>query len=158
MLNFLHILPNYAVVFLIVIGTIFILSRLKPINNNSFYVDMGELSKCQSKAEKIMFMQFVKINLYAMAQVKVKGRLTADFYIPKWNLFVEVDGKIWHDKPEQKERDERKDRIIREELGANIVRIDADLLYKNPEEALNYVLRASYLNDISESEPVGQGV
>jgi very-short-patch-repair endonuclease len=40
------------------------------------------------------------------------GRYIADFYCPKLNLVVEVDGPI-HEEPEQKEYDQYRDKVLR---------------------------------------------
>lgn len=155
MTRFPYMLPEYFMVFLFLCLTVWILSKLKPIDQSG-YVCWGEYAKCESGAERKFFKELARINLYAMCQLRVGERMRSDFYIPRYNLYVEIDG-IHHQLPEQQERDRRKDKIIRES-GANVVRIPADLVHKNPEEAVLMMLRASYLNEEQkDGEPVGQG-
>lgn len=45
-----------------------------------------------------------------------------DFYLPQYNLVLEVDGKHWHSSPEQKERDAAKDRSL-QSAGFNVIRV-----------------------------------
>ena len=46
---------------------------------------------------------------------------TADFFIPKYGLLIEIDGG-YHSRPDQKMRDTMKD-VVYEALGYNILRI-----------------------------------
>lgn len=137
---------SYILVIILIAGTIFLLSRLKPIGLIS-NVDWSEYRKCQSKPERLMFQQFAKLNLYVQCQVKIKGRLKSDFYIPRFKTFVEVDG-IHHQLPDQQRRDQEKDRIIREEMGLEVIRIEASVVTKSPDEALMIVLKQVKFDEI----------
>jgi very-short-patch-repair endonuclease len=44
---------------------------------------------------------------------KIIGRCIVDFYIPDCNLIIEADGWYWHNKPEVKARDKRRDAWLR---------------------------------------------
>jgi len=53
---------------------------------------------------------------------KVIGYLTVDLYIPELNLVVECDGDYWHNLPEQKHADMRRDYWLRSQ-GFRVARI-----------------------------------
>ena len=58
---------------------------------------------------------------------KVGNAHPYDFFLPDYNLLVEIDGHYWHSKPKQKEKDKKHvDDAIRR--GYNIVRIDTEEL------------------------------
>ena len=51
-----------------------------------------------------------------------------DFYLPKWNLIIEIDGGIWHSYfKEAKDKDKRRDAWFRS-LGFEVIRIDSGVL------------------------------
>lgn len=45
-----------------------------------------------------------------------------DFYLPQWNLVIEVDGSYWHRTAAEKRRDARKDKRLAK-LGLTVKRI-----------------------------------
>jgi len=45
-----------------------------------------------------------------------------DFYIPQWNLVIEVDGAYWHRTSKEKQRDARKDKRLAN-LGLTVKRL-----------------------------------
>lgn len=52
----------------------------------------------------------------------------ADFFFPKWNLIIEINGKIWHSFFKQaKEKDARRDVWLRG-MGFEIIRINSEKL------------------------------
>ena len=50
------------------------------------------------------------------------GKYWADFYLPKYNVVIEVDGDYWHSLPDVKEKDTRKD-IYLKSKGINVMHI-----------------------------------
>lgn len=61
--------------------------------------------------------------LYNKAGILPSKGLRFDVYIPSLKKVVELDGKVWHDRPEQIERDIRKNKES-EDLSIEILRID----------------------------------
>lgn len=54
-----------------------------------------------------------------------------DFFLPKWNLIVEIDGRIWHRFFKQAiEKDMRRDSWLKS-MGFEIIRIDSEKLRGN---------------------------
>jgi len=45
-----------------------------------------------------------------------------DFYLPQWNLVIEVDGTYWHRTSKEKQRDARKDKRLAK-LGLQVKRL-----------------------------------
>ncbi|MFA5036596.1 MAG: DUF559 domain-containing protein [Candidatus Izemoplasmatales bacterium] len=45
-----------------------------------------------------------------------------DFYLPQWNLVIEVDGTYWHRTSKEKQRDARKDKRLAK-LGLKVKRL-----------------------------------
>lgn len=92
-----------------------------------------------SKPEKKVKRFFDKNNISYMQQVKIKNRVF-DFYLPKQNILIEVDGCYWHGKPEkykvlnetQKEHkkiDQEKNKLAKEQ-GYKLIRIWEDEIDK----------------------------
>ncbi|MEM2136882.1 MAG: DUF559 domain-containing protein [Candidatus Methanomethylicia archaeon] len=64
-----------------------------------------------------------------------KGRyFWVDFFLPKWNLIIEINGKIWHTFFKQAmEKDMRRDAWLKN-MGFEILRIDSEKLRNNIED------------------------
>ena len=60
---------------------------------------------------------------------RIKNHI-ADFYIPKYNLIIECDGKYWHSKPKDIKRD-RKHNIIMRNGGYYVKRLKGNSILKN---------------------------
>lgn len=146
---------GYVVVFIFIVGVIFLLSKLKPIGAMS-NVDWNEYKKCQSMPERLMFQELAKMNLYIQCQKKVGHKFRCDFYLNRYRCFIEVDG-IHHDLPEQKRRDREKDALV-ESMGLQMIRIKASDVVKNPHEALIKVLHQTGIDYDNYDEWAGQGV
>ncbi|MEM4483054.1 MAG: DUF559 domain-containing protein [Candidatus Methanomethylicia archaeon] len=66
-----------------------------------------------------------------------------DFFLPKWNLIVEIDGGIWHKFFKQAmEKDMRRDSWLRS-FGFEIIRIDSEKL-RGSIESINEVKSMIY--------------
>lgn len=72
-------------------------------------------------------------------QKKFGERWRADFYLPKRNLIIEVDGEYWHSLPKAVERDKRKNNWFNEN-GYNIARIPESDVNENVYDAVLNVL------------------
>ena len=80
---------------------------------------------------------------------KVIGYLTVDIYIPELNLVVECDGNYWHNLPEQKHTDIRRDYWLRSQ-GYRVVRIWGSEIN---ESAMTAIKTALGLADDEEALP-----
>lgn len=69
---------------------------------------------------------------------KIIGVYIVDFYIPARNLIIEADGN-WHNEPERKERDRKRDRWLKSR-GYHIIRIKEPEIKKNAKEAVEKAL------------------
>lgn len=84
----------------------------RNLRNNS---TLGEVLLWQQlKARKLMGYQFLR--------QKPIGQFIADFYCPKLNLVIEVDGSS-HMLANNQKRDERKDRYLKS-IGLHVLRIE----------------------------------
>lgn len=63
------------------------------------------------------------------------GRCHVDFYLPYFDLAIEVDGSFWHSRPLAKRRDMNRDRFIRSR-GHHVTRIPEGELLRDPWKAL----------------------
>ena len=62
-----------------------------------------------------------------------------DFYIPKMNVCLYVDGDYWHSLSEIQERDMRNNRLL-EEMGYNVIRItEIEILERNKCKLMQYL-------------------
>lgn len=117
----------YIGVFFFLVGTVAILSRLKPIGPASG-VDWSEYTKCESQAEKTLFQELARQNFRMRTQVKLPP-FRIDIFLPDYNLCIEVDS-IFHDTPEAQAKDARKDAAIRA-AGWEVVRVRGENFKKN---------------------------
>lgn len=80
----------------------------------------------QSKAE-IELYDWVKVRfpdaLHDKAKILKSSKLRLDVYVPSIRMALEMDCKAWHYKPDNVERDSRKERECRE-LGIGLYRVD----------------------------------
>lgn len=66
-------------------------------------------------------------------------RLVCDFLVPDCRLVIEVDGDYWHNLPEQKERDRRRDWFLRRH-GFSVLRIWVSDFESDPIHISNVIL------------------
>jgi very-short-patch-repair endonuclease len=69
------------------------------------------------------------------------GPYVLDFYCPKANLAIEIDG-ISHDMTDRGQRDERRDAWLKKH-GVTVLRIPATELTRNIDEAVDAIVRAA---------------
>lgn len=70
---------------------------------------------------------------------KIIGFYLVDFYIDDLNLIIEVDGSFWHDKPERKQRDKRRDAWLRSK-GYKVIRLTELAIKTDPLTAVTTAL------------------
>jgi len=75
------------------------------------------------------------------------GNYIVDFYCPAEKLIIEVDGSI-HDNPGQANADHDRDEHLKS-LGFKILRLENEVLFKHPEQALE--IMKSYFDRESDS-------
>jgi len=81
-------------------------------------------------------------------QYNVDNRFIADFYLPKQNIIIECDGVYWHNLPEVKARDKRKD-IYYKSQGYSLYRFWESEINESVEACVDIVLA-----EINEIEAV----
>ena len=78
---------------------------------------------------------------------RVGNKHPYDYFLPQYNLLVEIDGHYWHSKPEQKIKDRKHNRDAKRK-GYDIVRIDTLKLKKKTYD--HFIGR--FINRSTESE------
>lgn len=78
-------------------------------------------SRLETTPEKIMREFLDKVGAEYKQEYKI-GRYWADFYLPEYNMVIEVDGDYWHSLPDVKEKDTRKDKYLKSK-GINVMHI-----------------------------------
>ena len=78
-------------------------------------------SRLETTPEKIMREFLDKVGAEYKQEYKI-GKYWADFYLPKYNMVIEVDGDYWHSLPDVKEKDTRKDKYLKSK-GINVMHI-----------------------------------
>ncbi|WP_428235541.1 endonuclease domain-containing protein [Gracilimonas sp.] len=94
------------------------------------------LRKNMTEAEAILWerLRGKKLGVRARRQYGI-GPYVLDFYIPKFNLAIEVDGKI-HLNPEVKEKDINRDSFLKRN-GIEVIRFKNETVLDNIEEAIS---------------------
>lgn len=78
-------------------------------------------SRLETTPEKTMRAFLDKMGEEYKQEFKI-GNFWADFYLPRRNAVIEVDGDYWHSLPEIKEKDSRKDKYLKSK-GINVLHI-----------------------------------
>lgn len=81
---------------------------------------------------------------------KLLGRFIVDFFIPKAKLVIECDGDYWHNLPEMKERDKRKNGWLKKQ-GFRVIRIWEHDIKADSRKALLDALERGGLLDLIRS-------
>ena len=95
-------------------------------------------SPTRSEAALFEELRSKKLGVAFRRQVPIGARYIADFLAPAPRLVVEVDGEI-HARRES--ADARRDRVLRR-LGYRVLRLDAELVLKNIDEAVSRIRAA----------------
>ena len=72
------------------------------------------------------------------------GNYIVDFYCPKLNLIIELDGE-YHASYHAIIRDEKRDKYM-ESYGLTVLRFENRIVFENPEEIINQILEVSKKN------------
>jgi len=103
------------------------------------------------------FENFLRIrnNLEYERQYNI-DELHVDYYFPSLNLVLEIDGKEWHNNPEQKTKDFKRDKLILSK-GYTIFRVSANLIINNTDAVMGlfkYIPQNKCIKIESESDIV----
>lgn len=72
----------------------------------------------------------------------IRGALArVDVYIPLWRLVIEVDGRTWHLRTVDQEKDRRRDAELASQ-GIQVIRLTYEMLTEDPDECLRMILAA----------------
>ena len=77
------------------------------------------------------------------------GKYRVDFFFPEANLVVEADGKEYHSKPEQREKDEQRQMEIIKK-GYSLLRFTGSQIYTDVERCVDNIL--AFLTDAREEK------
>lgn len=95
--------------------------------------------KNRSGLEKIAARVLRKLGLRFQSQ-KVFGLFSVDFYLKQNKVALECDSEYWHNLPGARNRDKRKDQLLRSK-GIQVARVRAASLKTNPETAIINAIR-----------------
>jgi len=85
--------------------------------------------KGETSIEKLVRLELIRLNESFQQEARF-GRFRADFFLPNKKIIIECDGDYWHRDEKSKERDKRKDALLKE-LGYKIIRINESEIRKN---------------------------
>ena len=88
--------------------------------NRNFKVLSQTLRKDMTREEKHLWYDFLKLLPFDVKRQKVIGDFIVDFYIPGYNLAIELDG-VQHDASENKNLDDERDAYFNS-LGITVLR------------------------------------
>ena len=86
-----------------------------------------------------------KVNLNYQKQVAICKIGVVDFFLPKFNIIIECDGKYWHNKKDHKQRDATKN-LIWSFNHYKVFRFWEHEIKESPRKCINKVLK--YINKI----------
>jgi very-short-patch-repair endonuclease len=95
------------------------------------------LSRRISRTERILEKELRKTGVVFIPQARLCG-YRPDFYLPEWNVAVEVDGP-WHMTEEGSKRDSVRDNRLNRE-GIYVVRISWEQVRTNAKAAADFVI------------------
>lgn len=79
-------------------------------------------SKNPTSIEKIVYDYLLLKGILFEKQKSIGKRFVVDAYIPSLNLVIEADGTYWHSRPDNMERDKRKDSYLKTK-GFSLIRL-----------------------------------
>ena len=103
------------------------------------FMKAKELRKYETEAEKILWAKLSKNQLMGLhfRRQNPISRFIADFYCPKINLVIEVDGSI-HDLPENEAYDLGRSEILND-FGITLIRFPNEQIINNIENTINKI-------------------
>ena len=116
---------------------------MKPYNKN-LVSNAQTLRKNMTPEEKHLWYDFLKrLPIQAHRQYNI-GNYIVDFYIPKKQLVIEIDG-IQHSTREHKEKDQERDKFLEKE-GLRVLRFSNESIRKNFVAVCQVILNHIELN------------
>lgn len=106
-------------------------------------------AKENTSIEKAIAEVLQQLGIEYVAQ-KPLGPFVVDFFIPRAKLVIECDGDYWHNLPEMKERDKRKDGWLKKQ-GFRMIRIWEHEIKQNAKKAFLNALERGGLIDLVRS-------
>jgi len=113
---------------------------------------MIKLTKLEQKMFRTLSDMNVPQNLFAQYQVKVPGEqrpYAIDFAYPKIGVGIEVDGAIWHEREDFKQRDLNRDQKLAN-VGWRVLRFNEDAVNENIDSVRDTI--SQHISDASKSK------
>ena len=113
---------------------------------------MIKLTKLEQKMFRTLSAMNVPQNLFAQYQVKVPGEArpyAIDFAYPNIGIGVEVDGNIWHEREDFKQRDLQRDQKLAN-VGWRVLRFTEDAVNENMDAVRDTIMK--HVADASKSK------
>ncbi|WP_339063542.1 DUF559 domain-containing protein [Tepidibacillus marianensis] len=116
---------------ILIIGTIisFIFFLTRPTDNNPELIIDGERIKTESPIERHLYDALYSRGHNIVTQYPM-GKYRIDIAFPQYKIAIECDGHQFHSSKEAKERDKRKDKLLRSK-GWKVIRIPGWMIYKS---------------------------
>jgi very-short-patch-repair endonuclease len=96
--------------------------------------------KFGSNLERKMYYGLKKRGYKPIQQAKC-GKFSIDLALSRYRLAIECDGKLYHSSPEQRARDAKRDRFIRNHGWKSVLRFKEDDINNNLEACLDRIER-----------------
>jgi very-short-patch-repair endonuclease/intein/homing endonuclease len=100
-----------------------------------------KLTKLESKVLKVLTAMNEPFSLFAQYEVRVPGEsrpYSIDFAYPQIGVGIEVDGAIWHERPDFKQRDLNRDQNLGN-IGWRILRFNEEAISENMDAVSNVI-------------------
>lgn len=95
---------------------------------------MNTLESPHSYAESHIFLEFKMLGMKVERQKPI-GKYFADFFLPEWNLVLEIDGREYHYSREAQQKDRERDSFMNQQ-GYGVVRVTGSMARLNPSGVL----------------------
>lgn len=91
----------------------------------------------ETSIERKIRLELEKLNETFVQEAKF-GRFYADFFLPERKLIIECDGEYWHRGKIKKDRDKRKDKLLKE-LGYKVIRLEEEKIKSKDLDLSNFL-------------------
>ena len=95
----------------------------------------GKFANKNTSIEKKVKLYLLSKNIEFEQQYTIGRKFLADFFLPKYDLVIECDCMYWHNRPENKQRDFLKDKLIKE-IGLRIFRLSEKFISRRLDNRL----------------------
>lgn len=102
------------------------------------YLKRGWTPSKETSIEKKIERELRKRKIYYKKQVPLCNVTIVDFYLPEHQLVIYCDGDYWHNRPEAREKDERQNKILKEN-GFKVFRFWEHEINKSPKACLDKI-------------------